>query len=288
MRSKPLHATPDVHLSPVFVGSVIICCESSQSIIEEFTNMDVVTLRSIPVIAYTRMFYAIIILTKMTVCTQSGNSGIGKIMNGHSIRQTEYMYKAMTTLQTAAGNEHFKVPSTFLSIITKLAAWCHQQQAQSHINGCADEILIPMAHMKSINSVSDSELTKVSQESQNRSSESENFIATAITGSETLDYGFFTNNTTTAESQIWAYSNFQQTPELSSAIKPLDRHFNESKIYDRLDLAQKNVQAPQLDQDIAQMFHDFPDFDMLASMDRFEDSAMLKFATDGNNLTNIF
>jgi hypothetical protein len=289
MRSKPLQSTGDVHLSPVFVGSVITCCESSQSIIEEFTAMEDVMLRSIPVIAYTRMFYAIIILTKLMVCNQSSNSGIGKILSAHSIRQTEYMYKAMTSLHTATGNEKFCVPSTFLSILTKLAAWCHQQQARAQTNGHADEFLVPMAFMKTTDNASEPYVKNSNQQPRNLRSKDNAATGVTVLSDERLGQGSFTSNVSARNSQAWNHGNLQQPSELNSSFQPLGHHIYPTILHDWIGHSQQGFTDSQpMDHNIAQIFHDFPDFDLLASLDQFEDSPMLKFVSDGNHLSNNF
>lgn len=130
MRHKPKLSNKHIELSPAYVGSVITCCESAKAILDIFTTLDTITLRSIYVIAYTRAFYSIIVLTKIMTCTITPESSIGKIVDPSSIKLSDYIRKIMTLLYDASGTESFAVAATFLAIVTRLSTWFYHHHSQ--------------------------------------------------------------------------------------------------------------------------------------------------------------
>jgi hypothetical protein len=147
MRPQPLHTRSKDNVSPAYVGAVMICLQSSQAALDIFLSMGTPTLRCIPVIVYTRMFYAVVILSKLLLCTSAPNSFVGKLLDAESIKMSFYLHGLMSALQKAASKENFSVPSTFLSVLAKLTAWLHQQQAEPRISTRSGEVLEAMAYL---------------------------------------------------------------------------------------------------------------------------------------------
>jgi hypothetical protein len=147
MRLRPLKSSSRVEFSPTHIEALTICVQSTHALLDAFLSMDTSMLRCIPVIAYTRMFYAVVVLTKLALGAHNPNSGIGAVLDIMSLKTTFYLNVVKNTLQTAAGPEAFVVPSTFLSIIVRLTAWHQRQQSMLHTDGAADELFEPMAYL---------------------------------------------------------------------------------------------------------------------------------------------
>jgi hypothetical protein len=124
------------------------CLESTHTLLDTFLSIDSVTLRSLPVIVYTRMFYGVIILTKLAICANASQSGVGALLDLAALKAPFYIHKLIVLLQEAAGPVNFCVPKTFLSILVKLARWYNRQQRLSTASDKPDELLQPMAYMR--------------------------------------------------------------------------------------------------------------------------------------------
>jgi hypothetical protein len=148
MRLQPLKPCSRVELNPTHIEALMICIQSTHALLDAFLSLDTPTLRCIPVIAYTRMFYAIVILTKMALCAHNLSSSIGAVLDLASLKISFYLNVVANALQTAVGQEAFGVPSTFLSIIIRLTAWYQRQQSMQRTDGKAEELFEPMAYLR--------------------------------------------------------------------------------------------------------------------------------------------
>jgi hypothetical protein len=148
MRPRPINSRIQSDISPVYIRSLIACVESAHGILDIFLDMTIHTLRSAPVILFTRMFYAIVVLSKLSLSAQSQKSVIGKILDIENIKLVDYLFKIMSILKAAAGSENFSVPFTFYSIVTRLTAWYHRVYKSSRSQEGADEVLNPMKYLR--------------------------------------------------------------------------------------------------------------------------------------------
>jgi len=148
MRSRPLHPVDTVGPSPAYTSAVTVCIESSHALLDIFISMDISTLRAIPVIVYTRMFYAVVVLTKLGICAQAPYSDVGRALDIQSLQLTAYLQTLLRVLQNAAGRERFNVSSTFLLIVMKVVTWYRRQLESSTTIGAMNENLEPMEYLK--------------------------------------------------------------------------------------------------------------------------------------------
>jgi len=86
--------------------------------------MDTYSLRNVPVILYTRMFYAISVLIQLHISIQSLDVQIQNIMDVESLGYESYLWRLITLLQAACGFENFRVPKVFLGMLERLSQWC--------------------------------------------------------------------------------------------------------------------------------------------------------------------
>jgi hypothetical protein len=147
MRLRPLQPNSRVEISPPHIEALMVCVQSSHALLDAFLSMNTLTLRCIPVIAYTRMFYAIVVLTKLALGAHSPDSSIGAVLDFAGLKTTFYLNVVTNALQIAVGPEAFIVPSIFLSIVVKLTAWYQRQHSIPHTDRAADELFEPMAYL---------------------------------------------------------------------------------------------------------------------------------------------
>jgi len=97
------------------------CLLAGHSLLEVFLGMTVHSLRSLPVVIYTRMFYAMIIFTKLYTSAKSLESQYQGLIDLRSLAFESYLWRLINALQAARGEENFRVPSIFLSMLERLS-----------------------------------------------------------------------------------------------------------------------------------------------------------------------
>lgn len=100
------------------------CLLSGRLLLDTFLGMTISTLRTIPVVVYTRMFYAIIIFAKLYTSAQSLDSRFQGLIDVQSLAFDSYIWRLITALQAARGPENFRVPRIFLGMLERLSQWC--------------------------------------------------------------------------------------------------------------------------------------------------------------------
>lgn len=148
MRPRPTKSSSLSEIGPFHLRSLIACVESAHGLLDVVLNLNVHTLRSAPVILFTRLFYAIVILSKMSLSAQSPASNLSKVIDLDHVNFLDYLFKIMSLLKAAAGDENISVPSTFYLIVTRLAAWYYRVCTSPTSQDPADEVLKPMAYLR--------------------------------------------------------------------------------------------------------------------------------------------
>lgn len=93
------------------------------------------------------MFYAIVVLNKISLSTQSPESGLNKLLDIDNINLVDYLFKIMTLLKDTAGSQKGSVPAAFYLIVTRLTAW-NYRICTPHLQDPADEVLEPMTYLR--------------------------------------------------------------------------------------------------------------------------------------------
>jgi hypothetical protein len=99
------------------------CLTAGHSLLEVFLGMTVHSLRSLPVVMYARMFYAMIIFTKLYTSAKSPESQYQGLIDLQSLAFESYLWRLISALQAARGEENFRVPSIFLGMLERLSQW---------------------------------------------------------------------------------------------------------------------------------------------------------------------
>ncbi|KAJ4304921.1 hypothetical protein N0V90_000449 [Kalmusia sp. IMI 367209] len=123
------------------------CLLAGRSLLDVFLGMTTYSLRNVPVIVYTRMFYATVIFAKLYTSAQSLDSQFGGLIDLQSLAFDTYLWRLINALQAAQGTEDFRVPKVFLSMLERLSQWSIsrlQFQLNEYQAGLADEELQPM------------------------------------------------------------------------------------------------------------------------------------------------
>jgi len=144
-RLRPLRPRNKIDISPAHIESLVACIQSNHALLDVILSMSTENTRCLPVIVYTRMFYAVVVLIKLALCTHNSDSSIGAVLDPESLKLSFYLSTIKNSLQAAIGKEKFSVPSCFLAIHDRLTAWYqgHDSQARDP----ADDLLEPMLHL---------------------------------------------------------------------------------------------------------------------------------------------
>jgi len=123
----------------------MVCIQSTHALLDLILSMTTEKTRCLPVIVYTRMFYAVVVLIKLALCTHNPDSSIGAVLDPESLKVTFYLSTIKKSLQAAMGKEKFSVPSCFLAVHDRVTAWYqgHDSQAPDSVN----DLLEPMTHL---------------------------------------------------------------------------------------------------------------------------------------------
>lgn len=97
---------------------------SGSLLLNTFLALTVSDLRTVPVIVYTRMFYAIVIFAKLYTSAQSLDSQFRRFVDVNNLQFESYISRLIAALQEARGPEGFRVPKIFLGMLERLSQWC--------------------------------------------------------------------------------------------------------------------------------------------------------------------
>ena len=232
---------------------------------------------------YTRVFYAIVLLCKISMSIESPRSSICKMVPLDGIKLVEYLYRTMSLLKSAAGDDRFAVAEVFYLIVTKLTAWYHRQQQRG--SGDQDDTIEPMAYstpaeeriMRQPGISSDAERSTIpSRRAQN------------IEGPATATHAPATvlHPVNELPSRIQSEQYPRPLPDSSSHTQHIGAPASMESAHP-IPLA-VTAQPPSTSWDF-ETFHQFAEFDMFSAADySFEDSAFLMFGNEDSGINQGF
>lgn len=135
-------------ISPAYLDAIMICLSSTHALLTAFLETSVETLRVVPVVAYVRMAYGAVVLTKLHFSAISPLSEIGKVLDHESLQVGQYLNRLVIHLMAVVGTEKNRVASKFLMILIKLKAWYDQHRIPVHSPISFDEQLEPCMHLR--------------------------------------------------------------------------------------------------------------------------------------------
>jgi hypothetical protein len=120
-----------IHTLPGATGSFVeasaISIASAQGLLDILLNMDINSLRALPIGSFVRVIVALVILIKLYISSKSPTSKVGSVLDRKSIKLDFYLEAVSNKLIEATGQEQFRAPFTFLGIIMRLRMW-HEGQ----------------------------------------------------------------------------------------------------------------------------------------------------------------
>ncbi|CAM1504905.1 Fc.00g024960.m01.CDS01 [Cosmosporella sp. VM-42] len=140
------------------------CIGHARTLLQTFLRIDVETLRSIPVISYTRMTYAVVVLIKSYVSLRmkQGAHSNTTVYDGN-LAPTMTLRPLVEKLALAAGEQQLRVPTAFHHAMSNITLWCIQNLENGPFEGHED-LIEPMMHLGVKETKgTDSQYTKISQ-----------------------------------------------------------------------------------------------------------------------------
>lgn len=125
---KILSIQPDPRATSSYIDSTAISISSAQAFLDILLNMDIDTLRMIPIFNYVRMAYALITLIKLYISSKSPTSPIGAVLDPKSLKVGYYLSALMETLVEATGPNECRAPYTFLGMVLRFQGWYNSQE----------------------------------------------------------------------------------------------------------------------------------------------------------------
>lgn len=143
IRALPLAKKPQSADRVNVIGAITKCAVSAQQLITAFINLPVEVLRSAPVITYTRMSYAVIVLIKVYVSTQRNGDTENSLLDKEWTPK-HFLVRILEKLELAAGQQRLDISVTFSCVLANLARWCASNLDQ---NGLSGQFIEPMIHL---------------------------------------------------------------------------------------------------------------------------------------------
>ena len=72
-------------LTPAHIAALSTCLTSIDGVFEAFLSLDIETIRTLPILYFVRIAYAVVVLIKMFFAAAKPNSELGKVINKGTI-----------------------------------------------------------------------------------------------------------------------------------------------------------------------------------------------------------
>lgn len=131
--------------SPQFVDARIECLDVAHNLINMFLRLTGDGLRQVPVIVFTRMMYAVVVIIKPEVFNRP-SSEVGYMSKGDHMSAIDMLRRILACLATAADGSRFRVPATFHAVLQRSLSRCGESFSRLHMG--QDEIIEPLMNLQ--------------------------------------------------------------------------------------------------------------------------------------------
>ena len=116
-------------LSPAFVQTMVGCVQSAHGLLDSFIALGSNDLRATNVITYVRMAYAVVMLIRMALRSNTAGSELARIVDTEGLRAHIYLEKLRLLLLEASMEGLCRVAAKFLGVVTHLQDWYHRHMS---------------------------------------------------------------------------------------------------------------------------------------------------------------
>ncbi|KAL7943710.1 hypothetical protein V8C42DRAFT_328235 [Trichoderma barbatum] len=145
LRSLPLAKNLGNYFSLDVANSFAQCVASAQKVIHTFLDIPIETLQIMPVIIYTRITYAAVVLMKFDVSARVPQS-VACLLDNVEFNPKVLLLQLFNKLALAEGSKRLVVPSIFREALSRMTRW-YIDQFESLQAPNQDAIFEPMMHV---------------------------------------------------------------------------------------------------------------------------------------------
>ncbi|KAM5344364.1 hypothetical protein ACJ41O_012901 [Fusarium nematophilum] len=131
--------------SPQFLNVRIECIEIARHLTSQFLQFSVDALRQVPVIVYTRMMYAVVVMIKLEVFSRP-STDLSFASKGDQVSAIGMVRCILEKLASASDGSRFRVPTTFHAVLQRLLGRCGESYSRLHMG--QDEIIEPLMNLQ--------------------------------------------------------------------------------------------------------------------------------------------
>jgi hypothetical protein len=117
-----------VSLTSAHVGALSTCLKAVDDIFETFLQLDIETVRCLPVINFVRTAYAVVVLIKMYFAANTPNSELGRVINKDQMKVEHYLDGLVNLFSAAASDKKSRPSHKFLMVLMMLKTWFGRQR----------------------------------------------------------------------------------------------------------------------------------------------------------------
>jgi hypothetical protein len=144
--------------TPPEIDAIAACISSSHSMLDILLNMDVETLRALPIFLYARAVYAVTVLTKLYLSIRSPQSRIRAILDKENLKVDFYLKSLIIRWNEAVGPMECRSPQTFLGLLLRLYSWFRNQESHDDSPHPTEHFVPNQSHLE------ETDLNKASEE----------------------------------------------------------------------------------------------------------------------------
>lgn len=119
-------ATP---LTPTHIAALSTCLTSIDGIFTSFLCLEIDVIRSLPVMHFVRIAYAVVVLIKMYFAAAIPGSELGKVIDKDNMKVEYYLDGLLEHFRSTAADDKSRPASKFLMVLIMLKTWFHRQRS---------------------------------------------------------------------------------------------------------------------------------------------------------------
>ena len=114
-------------LSAAHVNALTSCLSAINGIFTTFLNLEVTSIRCLPVFNFVRVAYAVVVLMKMYFSASTAGSELGHVFTRESMQVQYYLDALLDKFRATAADDKCRPASKFLVVLAMLRSWFVKQ-----------------------------------------------------------------------------------------------------------------------------------------------------------------
>lgn len=107
-------------LTPAHVSALSECLTNVHGILRTFLSLELDVIRTIPILFFVRVGYAVVVLMKLYFAVANPASNVGKIIKTEDLKVEQHLDELVSLFRTSSAEGTFRPATRFLVILTKL------------------------------------------------------------------------------------------------------------------------------------------------------------------------